>query len=154
MFRPVNFLLFADSACDLGLPWARRHRRTVELNSKIPPKWDLKNSWNWHVILVPATVWQILNRKRKLCEFAETSIEKLVESPWTNLYFGGFLTFGTTVRCCIVLYVGDVPSFESVRKPKVSQSNTAKIYFINTSRLWPVISLYSLKVGMHMRAFT
>ena len=65
MFRPVNFLLFADSACDLGLPWARRHRRTVELNSKIPPKWDLKNSWNWHVILVPATVWQILNVKRR-----------------------------------------------------------------------------------------
>ena len=49
-----------------------------------------------------------------------------------------------THRCCIVLYMGDVPSFESVRKPKVSQSNTAKIYFINTSRLWPVISPYSL----------
>ena len=90
-------------------------------------------------------MWSAGNRKRKLFEFAESSIEKLVELPWTNLYFGGFLTFGTTVRCCIVLYVGDVPSFESVRKPKVSQSNTAKIYFINTSRLWPVISPYSLK---------
>ena len=42
-------------------------------------------------------MWSAGNRKRKLCEFAETSMEKLVKSPWANLCFGGFLTFGTTV---------------------------------------------------------
>ena len=32
-----------------------------------------------------------------LCEFSEIFMENLVKSPWENLCFGGFLTFGTTV---------------------------------------------------------
>ena len=28
---------------------------------KTPQKLDLKKSWNWQIILVPATIWQILN---------------------------------------------------------------------------------------------
>ena len=82
--------------------WWRR-RCTVGPNCKSPPKMRLKkNSWYRWIILVPATVWQILNvnRKRKLCEFAETCMEKLVKSPWANLCFGGFSTFWTTVRRC------------------------------------------------------
>ena len=38
--------------------------------AKIGPKenpsvWDSKNSWNWRILLVPATIWQILNVKRR-----------------------------------------------------------------------------------------
>ena len=45
-------------------------RRTVGANSKNPPKINFKKLWDWMVILVLATVWQILkvkcsNRKRQ-----------------------------------------------------------------------------------------
>ena len=78
------------------------HTQELYVNRKNPPKTRFKNSWNRRLILVPATVWQIWiwskgNRKRKLCEFEETFMEKFVKSPWPNLYFGWFLTFGTTV---------------------------------------------------------
>ena len=33
------------------------------LNSKNPPKMGFKNSWNWLVILMTASIWQILNMK-------------------------------------------------------------------------------------------
>ena len=39
-----------------------------------------------------------IDLQRKLCEFAETRMEKLVKSPWANSCFGGFSTLGTTVR--------------------------------------------------------
>ena len=38
------------------------------------------------------------NRKRMLWNFSETCMENLVKSPWVNLFFGGFSTFGTTVH--------------------------------------------------------
>ena len=37
-------------------------------NCKNPPKIEFKNSWNWRIILVPATIWQILNVKHKQSE--------------------------------------------------------------------------------------
>ena len=30
-----------------------------------PPEIRLKNSWNWQIILVPATIWQIFNVKQR-----------------------------------------------------------------------------------------
>ena len=48
--------------------WQARH--TVVPNIKNPPKIRLKNSWNWRVILLPATIWQILNMKCR--EWPET----------------------------------------------------------------------------------
>ena len=38
------------------------------------------------------------NCKRKLCEFAETYLEKLVKSHLVNLFSAGFRPVGTTVR--------------------------------------------------------
>ena len=37
---------------------------TVGPNVKNPPKIRLKNSWNWRIVLVPATIWQTLKVKR------------------------------------------------------------------------------------------
>ena len=34
-------------------------------------------------------------------EFAETSMKKIVKSPWANLCFGGFLTFGSQDRAFV-----------------------------------------------------
>ena len=33
--------------------------------AKTRQKWDSKNSWNWRIILAPATIWQVLNLKIK-----------------------------------------------------------------------------------------
>ena len=65
-------------------------------------KRDSKNSWNRRIILVHATVWQILNVNRRLPETEVIWIwrnfnGKLVKSLCANLWFGGFLTFGATV---------------------------------------------------------
>ena len=43
-------------------PRHRRHR-TVGPNRKTLSKIWFKNSWNWLIILVPATIWQVLNMK-------------------------------------------------------------------------------------------
>ena len=45
-------------------------------------------------------MWSAGNRKRKLCEFAETRMEKLVKSRWANPIFGGFLTLGHNAKTC------------------------------------------------------
>ena len=56
------------------------HGHTVVPNVENPPKIILKNSWNWRIILVPATIWQVLNMK--CTEWTET------EAIWIgrNLY--------------------------------------------------------------------
>ena len=44
-------------------------------------------------------IWSARNdRKRKLCEFAETCLEKLVKSLLVNFFSAGFRPVGTTVR--------------------------------------------------------
>ena len=53
----------------------------------------LKNSWNRQIILMPATVWQVLNIKliignRNRCKFAKTWMEKFVKLH--QFIFGGF----------------------------------------------------------------
>ena len=67
-------------------------RNTVGPNRKNPPK-TIKNLGNWQIILMPATVWQILNMncmQRKLCEFAETCLKKIVKSIQTILFSANF----------------------------------------------------------------
>ena len=78
-------------------PAAAAPHRTVGLTGKNPPNIRVKNSWNWLIILMPATVWQILSmkwacneRKRKLCESSETWLEKFVRSHQVNLFSVGF----------------------------------------------------------------
>ena len=43
-------------------------------------------------------MWRAGNRKRKLCKFTETCNEKLVKITLVELFFSGFLPFGTTVQ--------------------------------------------------------
>ena len=69
----------------------------------------LKKSWNWLVILSPATVSQILDmtpcnhRKRIWCKSVDICLKKLVKARQLNLFFGGFQPFGTTVCLCSLL---------------------------------------------------
>ena len=70
----------------VGLYWKTRQKRVLIVSTNLCLQ-RFDKFW----------MWSAGNRKRKLCEFAETSMEKLVKSPWANLCFGGFLTFGTTV---------------------------------------------------------
>ena len=63
--------------------------------AKKPPKMRFKNSWNWWIILAPATIWQVLNvklrhRKRKLCKFDKIFVEILVKVLWVNFFPAGF----------------------------------------------------------------
>ena len=37
---------------------------TVGLNGNNPPKIRFKNSWNWPIIIMPATSWQLFNKRR------------------------------------------------------------------------------------------
>ena len=85
-----------------------RHRQQQQQDAELGhiaknrQKRDSKNSWNRRTILVPATVWQILNVKLRQPETKVIWIWRnfhLVKSPWANLCFGGFSTFGTTVGC-------------------------------------------------------
>ena len=97
-----------------------RRRRTVGANCKNLPKIaSEKKSWNWLVILVPATVWQILNikcvwndGKRKLRESFETCLEKFVKSHQVYLISAGFghSHRRSPCRCC---------SQQSRAKPKI-----------------------------------
>ena len=60
--------------------------------SKNLPKIRLKNLWNWRVILVPATIWQVLNMK--CMEWPETEAfwiyRNFVKSFHVNLFLAGF----------------------------------------------------------------
>ena len=79
-------------------------RSTVGPNFKILPKIGFKKfvKTTDHLCLHQFDKFckcRVINhRKRKLCEFAETCMEKFVKSLWWNLFFGGFSTFETTVR--------------------------------------------------------
>ena len=55
--RDVTFLLLILHA--RWLQW----EHTVGPNCKTTLKIGSKNSWNWLIIVVPATIWQILDRK-------------------------------------------------------------------------------------------
>ena len=71
MFTQGNNNLLPSSTYPLGVactPWACHTHplllnprpsptRTVRSNFKNPPKIWLRNSWNWLIILMPATVW-------------------------------------------------------------------------------------------------
>ena len=75
--------------------------RTVGPKSKIPPKIK-KKSWNWRIILLSSTIWQVLNmkykhRKRKLCQSAETFWSKFVKSQEVNYFCGWFYPIWTNV---------------------------------------------------------
>ena len=57
---------------------------------------NLKNSWNWQVILIPTTVWQTLSIKLipgngNRCKLAEIHLEKLVKSHQWNLFCRGVM---------------------------------------------------------------
>ena len=60
-------------------------------------KSDFKNSWNWLVMLLPTTIWQILNIKCVLWPETEVMwicwnlLGKTREITLSELIFGGFL---------------------------------------------------------------
>ena len=77
-------------------PSWRQHRSLAGPNCKIPPKMWLKNSWNWLVIFISATVWQNFNI---ICmQWPETEVmwicwnflRKSREITSSELIFGGF----------------------------------------------------------------
>jgi len=57
----------------------RSRPRTVGSYCKNPPKTRFKNLWNWLIVLVPATVWQILNVKLRQ---PETEVMRI---SWNHL---------------------------------------------------------------------
>ena len=71
----------------------RGHVAQLGQTSKTRQKWDSKYSWNWHgsYILVPLTIWQVLIRKRKLFENAETWFSKNLWNHFGWTYFWRFL---------------------------------------------------------------
>ena len=79
-------------------------RSRVGPNFKIPPKIAFQKfvKMTDHLCLHQfdkfCKWWAINHRKRKLCEFAETCMEKLGKSLLGNLFFGGFSTFRTNFR--------------------------------------------------------
>ena len=64
--------------------------------AKSRQKWDSKNSWNWLVILMTVTVWQISYLKRiqwpemEVKQILWNLIEKIREITSSKLIFGGF----------------------------------------------------------------
>ena len=79
----------------------QRPRRTVGPNVKNPSKMRLKIFMKLtQIILVPLTIWQVLIRKRKLFENAETCLEKLVKSLWVNLFLAVLSHLESSVRGC------------------------------------------------------
>ena len=71
----------------------RRRHRTVGPNRKTLSKIWFKNSWNWLIILVPATIWQVLNMKCTIWPETEVMwffLKKLVKSLWANLFPASF----------------------------------------------------------------
>ena len=74
--------------------------------SKTRQKWDSKSSWNWRVILVPATIWQVLNMKTtqrpemKAMSMLTLVRKKTCEITLRELILGGFLAIWNTVRQC------------------------------------------------------
>ena len=75
--------------------WPLHH--TVWPNVKNPPKIRLKNSWNWQFIVMPATVWRILNvlqmqlpETENVVNLLKLVLKKLVKSRQENLFLAGF----------------------------------------------------------------
>ena len=68
----------------------------LDQRPKNPPKIRLKKSWNWLIILMPATVWQILNLKQMQRPETETFqicwnwLQKIVKSNQVNLFSAEF----------------------------------------------------------------
>ena len=71
-------------------------RHIVGPNIKNPPNIRMKISWNWRIILMPATIWQVLKVKRT--QRPETEVRlicwnfygKTREITLEELIFGGF----------------------------------------------------------------
>jgi len=91
----------ATTQCEQCFPivsiYRSQQQHTVRPNSKIPPKVKrTKKSWNWLIILITATVWQILNLKHKYMQSPETEMMIICcskenrEITWSELIFGGF----------------------------------------------------------------
>ena len=92
------FLVFRISSdSEAGTEWrasAPTHRGSKWLK---PAKNETpKNSWNWCITLMPATVWQILSKtlipgNGNQCTFAKICLEKFVKLHQVrNLFLAGF----------------------------------------------------------------
>ena len=75
----------------------RALRHIVGPNIKNPPNIRMKISWNWRIILMPATIWQVLKVKRT--QRPKTEVVRICwnlkgktrEITLSELIFGGFL---------------------------------------------------------------
>ena len=75
--------------------------------SKTRQKWDSKSSWNWRVILVPATIWQVLNMKTtQRPEMEVMSMPTLVRKNSWNHFEGTYFwrVFSHLELLCLALY--------------------------------------------------
>ena len=101
-FLPVTlgdlFRWVSQLCCRLSNQPARPS--TARLNCKNPPKIRFKNSWNWWIILVSATIWQVFDVK--YTEWPETEAiwicknlneKKFMKSHHVNLFLAGFSSF-------------------------------------------------------------
>jgi hypothetical protein len=75
----------------------RKRWGTVGSNSIKPPKIGLKNSWNWHITLMPATIWKTLKSEAH-AKIGNGSYEKLVKSLWVNLFSASLSQLEFAVR--------------------------------------------------------
>ena len=71
--------------------WNRQRQAKSSIvgpNSKNPPKMGFKNLWNWLVILVTASIWQLLNIR--LVQWPENLVGNIPEITSKELILGGF----------------------------------------------------------------
>ena len=83
----------------------RAEARNTASDTKLGQTSKIRQKLDWKISCdCPATIWQIWmwsacsDRKRKLYEFGETFLEKLVKSNWANSIFGEFQPVRITVQ--------------------------------------------------------
>ena len=77
---------------------------TVGPNSKFRPKLD-KNSWNWIIIFMHSTVWQIWNICKQMYAINAVVYLQMIffwKNSWNHRILGGFKPFWNVNSCAVL----------------------------------------------------
>ena len=101
--------------------WRQTFVGSILGQSKTWKKKYIKNSWNWPIIIMPATVWRILNVKecnhRKRLKVSLKKKTRKITSSKIILEMKGLPIFWSLSKKNVILYPSAIDNFRGLIKP-------------------------------------